>query len=122
MEEGGDDAETAPPSAFVESASSPGEHCRAMIVAALAPLLTLGLLVIALRPRVENWRMAALAAAVLEGAVMVVFTEALSLVGALNASAMLALWVALGGFLAWSVWRERGLPMWDIRGRRGPPS
>jgi Dolichyl-phosphate-mannose-protein mannosyltransferase len=83
-----------------------------MIVAALAPLLTLGLLVIALRPRVENWRMAALAAAVLEGAVMVVFTEALSLLGALNASGMLAVWVALSGFLAWRVWRDRGSVAW----------
>lgn len=83
-----------------------------MTAAALVPLLTLGLLVIALRSYVGSWRMAALTASVMAGVLMVCFTEGLSLLGALSPAEILTLWVVAGGLLAWRVWRQRGTLVW----------
>lgn len=103
--EEGHDADASSPSPTAPSSLSGLRH--EMILAALAPLLTLALLVAAVRSSVESWRTALLAAAVMSGVAMVAFTEGLSLLHAIGFSAVAALWVGLSGLLAWTRWRNR---------------
>jgi hypothetical protein len=79
-----------------------------MIGAALAPAVAFALLIAVVRPRCPDRRSTLLAAAVLWGVAVVVITEGLSLVHGLRFGPVLGAWLALGGALAWHLWRRAG--------------
>jgi Dolichyl-phosphate-mannose-protein mannosyltransferase len=76
------------------------------IVAPLIPVVTFVLLLVWAHARFSSWRMAFLVASVMWGVAVVVFTESLSLLGALRFPGVLAVWLATG-VVAGAAWRGR---------------